>query len=82
MHISSIRVKSFNYIFSGDLLGDLPANASEDEIAARLAAAGVSGEAAKKMMSAVKAGGGGRKYYRVSYKYSLYLMLRILQKLL
>jgi len=43
---------------SGDLLGDLPANASEEEIASRLAAAGVTGEAAKQMMSAMKNGGG------------------------
>jgi len=44
---------------SGDLLGDLPANASEEEIASRLAAAGITGDAAKQMMSAVKSGGGG-----------------------
>merc|ERR1719270_298839 len=43
---------------SGDLLGDLPANASEEEIASRLAAAGITGDAAKQMMSAVKSGGG------------------------
>jgi len=43
---------------SGDLLGDLPANASEEEIASRLAAAGVTGDAAKQMMSAMKSGGG------------------------
>jgi len=42
-----------------DLLGDLPANASEEEIASRLAAAGITGDAAKQMMSAVKSGGGG-----------------------
>merc|ERR1719481_1937549 len=42
----------------GDLLGDLPANASEEEIASRLAAAGITGDAAKQMMSAVKSGGG------------------------
>jgi len=41
-----------------DLLGDLPANASEEEIASRLAAAGITGDAAKQMMSAVKSGGG------------------------
>jgi len=44
---------------SGDLLGDLPANASEEEIESRLAAAGITGDAAKQMMSAVKSGGGG-----------------------
>merc|ERR1719422_1002398 len=43
-----------------DLLGDLPANASEEEIASRLAAAGITGDAAKQMMSAVKSGGGAR----------------------
>merc|ERR1711973_119274 len=43
----------------GDLLGDLPANASEEEIESRLAAAGITGDAAKQMMSAVKSGGGG-----------------------
>jgi len=43
-----------------DLLGDLPANASEEEIASRLAEAGVTGEAAKQMMSAMKNGGGAR----------------------
>merc|ERR1719418_497445 len=42
------------------LLDGLPADASEEEIAKRLAAAGVTGEAAKQMMAAVK--GGGRKY--------------------
>jgi len=42
-----------------DLLGDLPANASEEEIESRLAAAGITGDAAKQMMSAVKSGGGG-----------------------
>merc|ERR550532_1536505 len=40
-----------------DLLGDLPADASEEEIAKRLAAAGISGDAAKQMMAAVKGGG-------------------------
>jgi len=44
-----------------DLLGDLPANASEEEIASRLAAAGITGDAAKQMMSAVKSGGGGAR---------------------
>merc|ERR1711973_897602 len=39
-----------------DLLGDLPANASEEEIESRLAAAGITGDAAKQMMSAVKSG--------------------------
>merc|ERR1711973_649442 len=42
-----------------DLLGDLPANASEEEIESRLAAAGITGDAAKQMMSAVKSGSGG-----------------------
>merc|ERR1719245_2489888 len=41
----------------GDVLGDLPADASEEEIAKRLAAAGITGEAAKQMMAAVKGGG-------------------------
>merc|ERR1719150_851802 len=39
------------------LLDGLPADASEEEIAKRLAAAGVTGEAAKQMMAAVKGGG-------------------------
>lgn len=40
-----------------DILGDLPADASEEEIAKRLAAAGITGDAAKQMMAAVKGGG-------------------------
>jgi len=42
---------------TGSLLDGLPADASEEEIAKRLAAAGVTGEAAKQMMAAVKGGG-------------------------
>jgi len=42
---------------AGDVLGDLPADASEEEIAKRLAAAGITGDAAKQMMAAVKGGG-------------------------
>jgi len=41
----------------GDLLSGLSPNASEEEIASRLAAAGIDSETAKKMVGAVKSGG-------------------------
>jgi len=40
-----------------DILGDISPDASEEEIAARLAAAGIDSETAKKMVGAVKSGG-------------------------
>jgi len=40
-----------------DILGDISPDASEEEIAARLAAAGIDSETAKKMVGAVKGGG-------------------------
>ena len=46
---------------SGDILGDLPPDASEEEIQSRLAAAGIDPETAKSMAGAVR-GGGGRKF--------------------
>merc|ERR1719270_433876 len=41
----------------GDILGDLPPNASEDDIKAALAAAGLTGDAATQMMAIVRGGG-------------------------
>ena len=48
---------------SGDILGDLPADASEEEIATRLAAAGIDKETAKKMVGAVKGGGSKSEFF-------------------
>ena len=48
---------------SGDILGDLPADASEEEIASRLAAAGIDQETAKKMVGAVKSGGSKSEFF-------------------
>merc|ERR1719219_226768 len=42
---------------AGDILGDISPDASEEEIAIRLAAAGIDSETAKKMVGAVKGGG-------------------------
>merc|ERR1719382_1258155 len=42
---------------AGDILGDISPDASEEEIAVRLAAAGIDPETAKKMVGAVKGGG-------------------------
>merc|ERR1719323_2415957 len=44
-------------LLTGDILGDLPLNASEDDIKAALAAAGLTGDAATQMMAIVKGGG-------------------------
>ena len=53
-----------------DLLGDISPDASEEEIASRLAAAGIDPDTAKKMVGAVKGGGSklsvlGDKYFHL-----------------
>merc|ERR1719422_45113 len=44
-------------LLTGDILGDLPPNASEDDIKAALAAAGLTGDAATQMMANIRGGG-------------------------
>ena len=48
---------------SGDILGDISPDASEEEIAIRLAAAGIDKETAKKMVGAVKGGGSKSEFF-------------------
>jgi len=48
---------AFNDATIRDILGDLPPNASEDDIKAALAAAGLTGDAATQMMAIVRGGG-------------------------
>merc|ERR1712227_1139440 len=48
---------AFNDATIRDILGDLPPNASEDDVKAALAAAGLTGDAATQMMAIVKGGG-------------------------